>query len=126
MKTFAKHLLATKVKVDGHAFDSRTEARRYGELRLRAMLNEANPAYIRDLEIHPRLPLVVQGNITGRSTKIGRGYIVLDFAYTAMVDGQWRRIYEDVKAIWTREAKLRIALAEAVNEVRINIIEAGS
>ena len=66
---------AKKIKVDGHTFDSRREAERYGQLRLRLMAR--NPAVkIKDLEVHPRLPMVVNGRKIGRDSHIDGGDVL--------------------------------------------------
>lgn len=72
--------------VDGIRFDSDAEARRYGTLKMMQ-----NAGDIQDLEVKPRLALVVNGR------KIGRGYVVLDFRYQHDIDGALRWVYEDAK-----------------------------
>lgn len=72
------------VEVDGIRFASQAEAARYRVLRLLEQAGE-----IRDLEVQPRFPLVVDGVKVG--TYVG------DFAY-------WRgdeRVVEDVKGVRT-------------------------
>lgn len=108
-KPFVK---AKRVKVDGITFDSKGEARRYGELKL---LQAAEA--IRILTVHPRLSLIVNG------TKIGRGYLILDFMYEEWKDNGWRRVYEDFKAVDTRESALRRQLAEAIHGVTIKVTQ---
>ncbi len=103
----------TKTQVDGYTFDSKAEAARYGTLNLRRLAGE-----IRDLEVHPRLHLVINGR------KIGRGYILLDFKYEELRDGEWRTVYEDVKGIDTRESSVRRQVAEAIHGIHINVIQA--
>lgn len=98
------------VEVDGHKFDSAAEARRFGELKLLL-----RGGVIKDLVVHPRLPMVINGR------KIGRGYLLLDFAYDERVDGAWRRIYEDFKGFDTANARTRRAVAEAINDVNIKV-----
>jgi hypothetical protein len=72
--------------VDGYTFDSKKEARRYGELKLLARAGR-----IADLQIHPRFPLDVNGHPICRYEG--------DFAYTE--DGA--RVVEDVKSAITRK-----------------------
>ena len=45
-----------RTRIDGFTFDSKLEAKRYGELKLLQKAGE-----IRDLEVHPRFPLHVNG-----------------------------------------------------------------
>ena len=49
-----------KVRLDGYVFDSKAEAKRYGELLLLAAAK-----HIHELRVHPRYPLHVQGKIIG-------------------------------------------------------------
>lgn len=77
---------AQKVQLDGHTFDSKAEARRWGTLKLLQVAGE-----ISNLSAHPRLHVVINGR------KIGRGYMVLDFRYVEKIDGAWRTVYEDTK-----------------------------
>lgn len=72
--------------VDGIRFDSRKEAERYGQLVLMVRAGE-----IRDLEVHPRFPLVVHDQDCGA--------YVADFAYLTQ---HGERIVEDVKSAATR------------------------
>lgn len=88
------------------------ELKRYGTLRMLQMAGE-----IRDLTVHPKLPMHVGGK------KIGRGYMTLDFSYLEHFDGAWRRVYEDVKAIDTRENRLRRDICEACNGVIIRLTQ---
>ena len=74
---------AKKVSLDGHVFDSKAEARRYGELRLMQKSDD-----IADLRIHPIFPLVVNG------TKISS--YVADFRYYDSYKNCW--VVEDVKS----------------------------
>lgn len=75
------------VDVDGHRFDSKVEATRYVEL------SRAEWAgVIRDLEIHPRFPLVIHG--------IDTGDYVADFSY---VTAEGVSVVEDVKSPATRK-----------------------
>jgi hypothetical protein len=76
-----------RVVVDGIAFDSKAEARRYGELKL---LYDARR--ISDLQVHPRFDLVAGVTLDGRRRPPMR--YTADFAY-------WEggeRIVEDVKS----------------------------
>jgi len=101
-----------KTVVDGISFDSRKEARRYGELQLLQAAGE-----ISDLELQPRFKF----EVNGRPVKIrsdgfpnGRqaGYTA-DFRYWSTHRQMW--VIEDVKspATATEADKLRRALVEA-------------
>lgn len=78
----------TPTEADGLRFDSKREAARYAELKF--MLRNG---VIRDLEIHPRFPLVVHGQDCG--TYVG------DFAWIDPETGE--RVVEDVKSAATRK-----------------------
>lgn len=109
-----------RVEIDGHKFDSAGEGRRYQELKL---LERAGR--IRNLEIHPKLPMVINGK------KIGRGWLTLDFKYeegTVVPGGKppgpmitWETIYEDYKPVVTRDSKTRRQVAEAIHAIQIRI-----
>lgn len=87
-----------KVVVDGHIFDSKAEARRYGELKLLERAGE-----IRDLELQPKFDLFGMG-----ATKICS--YRADFRYGELENGQVARlVVEDVKSpITAREKSYRI------------------
>ncbi len=80
---------AVRTTVDGIVFASKSEARRYGELKLLLKAGE-----IEDLELQPRFPLIV--HFWDEHERIGeyRG----DFAY---YDRVGERIVEDVKGFKT-------------------------
>jgi hypothetical protein len=98
------------VVLDGHMFDSRAEAARYGDLLLLRRAGE-----IDQLRVHPRWVLMVNGQVIGHYTA--------DFAYTT-VDG--REIVEDVKTSVTRtEAyRLRRKLMLALHGIAVVEVEA--
>ncbi len=105
---------ARSIEVDGHKFPSQLEARRYGNLKLMQMAGD-----IRNLEVHPRLPMVINGG------KVGRGWYEADFKYERYVDGAWRTVYEDAKPrVDYRDAKIRRQVAELVNGVKIAVVTA--
>lgn len=88
---------ARTVRLDGYTFQSRAEARRYGELRLLEMAGE-----IHDLKVHPRFVLLDAAKELG----LRAVHYTADFQYT---EGG-RVIVEDVKggsATITGEFKLR-------------------
>lgn len=83
--------LNIKTEVDGHTFDSKKEAKRYGELRL---LQQAG--VIQNLELQP--PFRCEAN--GKHVCTYKA----DFAYDErQADGRVERIIEDVKSAITRK-----------------------
>lgn len=114
MKTVTRPVRAKRTKVDGFSFDSRGEAKRYLDLR-----NLERAGFVRYIEVHPKLALVVNGK------KIGRGYLKLDYRYeereTLAGPADWVEVWEDYKAVDTRESKLRRALAEAIHGITIKV-----
>ncbi len=100
---------------DGHRFDSMGELKRYASLKM--MMNFQIPATIRDLIVHPKLPMVINGK------KIGRGYITLDFHYSEFVDGEWREVWEDFKPVISRESKIRIQVCEAIHGISVRLTQ---
>lgn len=75
------------VEIDGYRFDSTSEGNRYVELRL---LERAGD--IRQLEIHPRFPLVIHEQDCG--------VYIADFCYLTAAG---ERVIEDVKSPATRK-----------------------
>lgn len=71
--------------VDGHRFDSRAEAARYGVL-----LMQQRAGLIANLEVHPRFRLEVNGELVG--------HYRADFRY----DRDGVQVVEDVKSVKTR------------------------
>ena len=88
--------------VDGIVFDSKKEAKRYGELKLLEKVGE-----ITNLEIQPKFACVVNGK------KIC-GYVA-DFRY----ETQNGEVIEDVKGIKTRIYSLKKKLVEALFGIEI-------
>ena len=78
----------TKVKVDGIKFDSKLEAKRYGQLKI---LERAG--IIRDLELQPEYELIPSFRKNGKTWR--RTVYKADFRYI-LADGD-RIIIEDVK-----------------------------
>lgn len=116
MRRFHRPYQAKPVTVDGYRFDSQAEARRYGQLKILTM---ANPPKIKNLVIHPKFPMVINGK------NIGRGYMILDFAYYEWKDGEWRDVIEDVKGgADTHIAKLRRDVCSAINDIQIRVTTA--
>lgn len=81
----------TPVELDGHRFDSTKEADRFRLLEL-----AQSAGLIRDLEVHPRFPLVVHG--------YDCGVYEADFGYVESDTGA--RVVEDVKSVITRKLPL--------------------
>ena len=82
--------------LDGIRFDSKLEARRYGELKLLQMAGE-----ISHLECHPSLPITING------IKICTA--VADFSYF----DKGERVFEDTKGFHTPLSKLKMKLVRA-------------
>ena len=93
----------------GWRFDSKAEARRYGDL---LMLGRAGK--LDNLELQPSFPLVVNG--------IRVGTYRADFAYRDLVGGG-ELVVEDVKGFRTPVYKLKKRLVEALYCVVIREIE---
>jgi len=96
----------TPVTVEGIRFDSKAEAKRWGELRL---LERANQ--IRDLERQVTYRLEVNSELVSR--------YVADFRYFDRARSEW--VVEDVKGVRTPEFKLKAKLMKAIH--RIEVIE---
>lgn len=98
---------AKKTVVDGITFDSKAEARRYGEL---MMMRRAGEIY--DLEIHRLYPVFLNGKWVCDYTA--------DFCYRRKPGHE--RVVEDVKSKGTRTARdwpLRKRLVEAAHTITI-------
>ncbi len=97
---------AVRTTLDGYTFDSKAEAKRYGELRL---LEKAG--LIRDLTVHPRYPLEVN--------EVRICVYVGDFSYIEHVKGQYytrdRSVIEDVKGVKTPAYRIKKKLFEAIH-----------
>lgn len=96
---------AQKVEIDGITFDSRSEGRRYGYLKLLERAKE-----IKALGVHPVYPLKINGVVIGTYKP--------DFVF---FEGG-RQIVEDVKGIITKDASLRMRIFMALyptHELRI-------
>jgi len=95
---------AKKTVVDGITFDSKAEARRYGELKL---LERAG--LISKLKLQPKYVLI-PAYTNGNGRKIRAMHYIADFEY---YDHERKRIViEDVKGHKTREYKLKKKLFE--------------
>lgn len=105
---------ARKVTVDGITFDSLSEARRYGELRLLERAGE-----IQDLKVHVKFPLEVNDQLICS--------YVADFVYLQLHPR--RAVFEDVKGGrtgGTRTAvyRLKRKLFKAIYGLDITEVEA--
>lgn len=95
-----------KAEVDGLIFDSKKEARRYGELKLLQQRGE-----IRELRRQVSYDLEVNRVLVCR--------YVADFVYQEKVGGDWREVTEDAKGVRTEAYKLKKKLMLAVHGVEI-------
>lgn len=82
-----------KVVVDGHPFDSKKEARRYGELKLLARAGK-----IKDLELQPKFELIP--TIRTETETLRKVSYYADFQYVDVESG--KIIVEDVKSVATK------------------------
>ena len=98
-----------RTRIDNFTFDSKLEARRYGELKLLEKAGE-----IHDLEIHPRYPLDVNG------TRVCT--YVADFVYR---DTRGTLHVEDVKGMRTALFILKKKLMHAVWGIEVEEVKAG-
>lgn len=101
---------AVKTTVDGHIFDSRAEARRYGELVIMERAGE-----ICNLVLQPRYELQAKQAATA-TRKAERAVVyVADFAYTDLATG--RTVVEDVKGVKTQayQVKRKLFIARYQN-----------
>jgi hypothetical protein len=96
---------AKKTEVDGITFDSRLEARRYGQLKALQAAGE-----IHGLKLQPRYEFVVNGVRVGRYTP--------DFEY---MDNEGDIHTEDVKGVRTRDLSLRLKLMRACHGVTVTL-----
>ena len=107
---------AAKVGWDGYTFDSNTEAKRYGQLKLLSMARP-EAGGIRNLKVHPKYPMIVNGR------KFRSGWFTADFSYEVWQDGAWREVIEDAKGgVETEAQSIRRQLCEALNEIEIRIV----
>ena len=98
---------AKKVTLDGFTFDSKLEARRYGELRF---LEKAGK--IADLTVHPTFQIFLNG--------VPICKVELDFRY----DELGQVVYEDTKGFYNRESRLKHKLVEAQYGIKVVLVRA--
>lgn len=97
---------AKKTVLDGITFDSKAEAKRYGELKLLEKRGE-----ITDLELQPRYDLAVEG--------VKLGFYKGDFRYR---DRAGALHVEDVKGVRTPLYALKAKLVKALHGIEIEEI----
>lgn len=97
------------IKVDGIRFDSKAEARRYGELRL---MQDAGKIY--GLVHHPSYPISIDDCFICK--------YIADFAYLD-IDTD-RLIIEDVKGVRTQAYQIKKKLMKALYNIDIMEVEA--
>lgn len=108
---FARVFYAKKTKVDGVTFDSRGEARRYGELKLMQRAGR-----IKNLSTHPCFDLMIKGVLICRYEG--------DFAYN--IPGYEKMVVEDYKGgIITQEYKIKSKLFKVLYGDRYHFLESG-
>ena len=96
---------AEKVTVDGITFDSKREARRYGELR---MMERAGQ--FRDLQL--QVPIMLEGRDGPVLSRSGRQMrLTVDFAYVDVATEL--QVFEDAKGKPTRDYEVRRGVAAA-------------
>jgi hypothetical protein len=96
-----------KVVVDGVKFDSKLEAKRYGELKLLKQMG-----LIESFELQKRYPLEVNG------FKICT--YVCDFVVNYP---SGKRVIEDTKGVLTADFKLKMKLMKAIYNIDIELIK---
>ena len=106
-KTAPLKYRAQPTTVDGIRFASKREAARYCELRLME-----RAGHIRNLELQPRYPMVVNG--------LTVCVYVADFRYVA-ADG--RAVVEDVKGVRTPAYVIKAKLMKALHGVEVSEVK---
>lgn len=86
-----------KIKLDGHTFDSKLEARRYQELKL---LERAGK--IKNLKLQPRFELIPTMRWKGKTLRVTK--YIADFSY---IDDLGNIVVEDTKGFETDVYKLK-------------------
>lgn len=98
---------AKRTQVDGIWFDSKAEARRYGELKLLQTAGKIGP-----ITVHPRYPIHHCG------VKICE--VVLDFSYH---DYKRAEVFEDVKGKDNVLSKLKRKLVQAQYGFKVTVVK---
>lgn len=104
---------ARKTTVDGHKFDSRAEAVRYGEL---SLLQRAG--VISDLAVHPRYEL--QPGFRHNGSAVRPICYEADFAYHD--NESERTVVEDVKGMDTPVSALKRKMMLFVHHIEVQVI----
>ena len=86
-----------KVVVDGIAFDSKKEARRFSELRL---LEKAGK--ITELQRQVKFELIPSQKVDGKVVERACSYVA-DFVYLQYESGCWNKVVEDTKGFKTTD-----------------------
>lgn len=100
-----------KVTLDGHSFDSKREAGRYGELKLLERTGQ-----ITDLELQPRFELIPKQRRADGKAERACEYVG-DFRYTDTVTGQ--TVIEDAKGMRTRDYIMKRKLMLQVHGISV-------
>lgn len=98
---------AVKVRLDGYTFDSKLEARYYGELMLREQAGE-----IRIERVHPRYPIEIRGK------KVCT--VELDFIYLDLKT--LKSHFIDCKGVDLPMSKLKRRLVEAEYSLKVELV----
>ena len=103
---------AKKVTIDGIRFDSKMEAKRYGELRLMAVAGK-----IAMLKVHPVFFITVEN--------ISVCKVILDFQYYAptTLRNYGNPVYEDVKGKDNALSRLKRKLVEAQYGIKVSVVK---
>jgi len=101
---------AIKTKVDGITFDSKLEAKRYGELKL---MEKAG--LVQSVTPHQRFELR-----TGSGRIVGKYEV--DFYYVRNDNGIWKQVYEDCKGVIPALSAWKIKHFELEYGVKVDII----
>jgi len=107
-----------KCQVDGIDFDSKKEARRYGELLL-----IKSAGVITELKLQPRYPLycgLEPIKIRNKHGQPRQTFYLADFEYEIAASGEL--VVEDVKGFDTPVSRLKRAIMEAHYQIRVKII----
>lgn len=97
---------AKKVRIDGHLFDSKAEAKHYGELKILEMAGE-----ISEIRVHPVFKIEING--------IAVCKVILDFSY---LDVNGRDVHVDVKGNDTALSRLKRRMVEAAYSINVVLV----
>ncbi|QRF90899.1 hypothetical protein CLH39_11935 [Alcaligenes faecalis] len=100
-----------KVTLDGHTFDSKREAGRYGELKLLERTGQ-----ITDLELQPRFELIPKQRRDDGKPERACEYVA-DFRYTDVRIG--KQVIEDTKGMRTRDYIVKRKLMLQVHGISV-------